>query len=70
MQIFITDWWLCPELYLRRPFSEHFSSRLDVLLEAKSKQGVQVPIGLVALILEIPFTLCFVLSIRFSIYEL
>ncbi|CAN1183476.1 Phospholipase D zeta 1 [Linum perenne] len=33
--------WLCPELYLRRPFQNHASSRLDALLEAKAKQGVQ-----------------------------
>ena len=43
MQIFITGWWLCPELYLRRPFQHHGSSRLDALLEARAKQGVQVP---------------------------
>lgn len=42
MQIFICGWWLCPELYLRRPFHAHASSRLDDLLEAKAKQGVQV----------------------------
>lgn len=42
MQIFITGWWLCPELYLRRPFQSNSSSRLDSLLEAKAKQGVQV----------------------------
>ena len=42
MQIFITDWWLCPELYLRRPFHVHGSSRLDSMLEAKAKEGVQV----------------------------
>lgn len=41
-EIFITGWWLCPELYLRRPFHEHASSRLDTLLEAKAKEGVQV----------------------------
>jgi phosphatidylserine/phosphatidylglycerophosphate/cardiolipin synthase-like enzyme len=41
-QIFITGWWLCPELYLRRPFEHHGSSRLDALLEARAKQGVQV----------------------------
>ncbi|KAK3160706.1 hypothetical protein QOZ80_1BG0063280 [Eleusine coracana subsp. coracana] len=41
-EIFITDWWLCPELYLRRPFHYHGSSRLDVLLESKAKQGVQI----------------------------
>ncbi|CAM8888686.1 unnamed protein product [Rhodiola kirilowii] len=41
-KIFITGWWLCPELYLRRPFQKHASSRLDSLLEAKAKQGVQI----------------------------
>lgn len=41
-EIFITDWWLCPELYLRRPFHAHESSRLDAILEAKAKQGVQI----------------------------
>ncbi|XP_072974720.1 phospholipase D zeta 1 isoform X1 [Typha angustifolia] len=55
-EIFITDWWLCPEVYLRRPFHLHESSRLDVLLEAKAKQGVQIYILLykeVALALKI-----------------
>lgn len=42
LQIYMTGWWLCPELYLRRPFHSHSSSRLDALLEAKAKQGVQV----------------------------
>ena len=42
MQIFICGWWLCPELYLQRPFHTHASSRLDNLLEEKAKQGVQV----------------------------
>ncbi|XWS57471.1 hypothetical protein CRYUN_Cryun09bG0176700 [Craigia yunnanensis] len=41
-EIFITGWWLCPELYLRRPFQSNSSSRLDALLEAKAKQGVQI----------------------------
>ncbi|WCJ26915.1 phospholipase D P1 [Euphorbia peplus] len=41
-EIFITGWWLCPELYLRRPFQSHSASRLDSLLEAKAKQGVQI----------------------------
>ncbi|XVE82197.1 hypothetical protein DITRI_Ditri15bG0128100 [Diplodiscus trichospermus] len=41
-EIFICGWWLCPELYLRRPFREHASSRLDALLEAKAKEGVQI----------------------------
>eukprot|EP00268_Persea_americana_P049344 TRINITY_DN5288_c0_g1_i2.p1 TRINITY_DN5288_c0_g1~~TRINITY_DN5288_c0_g1_i2.p1 ORF type:complete len:1115 (-),score=199.02 TRINITY_DN5288_c0_g1_i2:178-3522(-) len=55
-EIFITDWWLCPELYLRRPFHLHGSSRLDALLEAKARQGVQIYILLykeVALALKI-----------------
>ncbi|KAJ0015129.1 hypothetical protein Pint_19691 [Pistacia integerrima] len=41
-EIFITGWWLCPELYMRRPFRKHSSSRLDALIEAKAKQGVQI----------------------------
>lgn len=41
-EIFICGWWLCPDLYLRRPFDAHASSRLDALLEAKAKQGVQI----------------------------
>ncbi|XP_048236121.1 phospholipase D zeta 1 [Ricinus communis] len=41
-EIFITGWWLCPELYLRRPFDTHSFSRLDSLLEAKAKKGVQI----------------------------
>ncbi|KAK1291392.1 Phospholipase D p1 [Acorus calamus] len=55
-EIFITDWWLCPELYLRRPFHINGSSRLDALLEAKAKEGVQIYILLykeVALALKI-----------------
>jgi phospholipase D1/2 len=41
-EIFICGWWVCPELYLRRPFDPHTSSRLDNLLENKAKQGVQI----------------------------
>ncbi|XP_062175862.1 phospholipase D zeta 1 isoform X2 [Alnus glutinosa] len=55
-EIFICGWWLCPELYLRRPFHAHASSRLEDLLEAKAKQGVQIYILLykeVALALKI-----------------
>ncbi|KAF2313845.1 hypothetical protein GH714_018258 [Hevea brasiliensis] len=55
-EIFICGWWLCPELYLRRPFHAHASSRLDSLLETKAKQGVQIYILLykeVALALKI-----------------
>ncbi|XAR48677.1 Phospholipase D [Bertholletia excelsa] len=55
-EIYVCGWWLCPELYLRRPFHIHASSRLDALLEAKAKQGVQIYILLykeVALALKI-----------------
>lgn len=55
-EIFICGWWLCPELYLRRPFHAHASSRLETLLEEKAKQGVQIYILLykeVALALKI-----------------
>lgn len=45
MQIFICGWWVCPELYMRRPFHANAASRLDALLEAKAKQGVQVPLS-------------------------
>ncbi|XP_010546749.1 PREDICTED: phospholipase D zeta 2 [Tarenaya hassleriana] len=41
-EIFMTGWWLCPELYLRRPFQDHASSRLDSLLEAKAREGVKI----------------------------
>ncbi|XP_048497428.1 phospholipase D zeta 1 [Beta vulgaris subsp. vulgaris] len=55
-EIFICGWWVCPELYLRRPFKDYASSRLDALLEAKAKEGVQIYILLykeVALALKI-----------------
>ncbi|KAL8162836.1 hypothetical protein V2J09_014325 [Rumex salicifolius] len=55
-EIFICGWWVCPELYLRRPFQDNSASRLDALLEAKAKQGVQIYILLykeVALALKI-----------------
>ncbi|RZB68832.1 Phospholipase D zeta 2, partial [Glycine soja] len=42
LEIFITGWWLCPELYLRRPFDSFSTSRLDSLLEEKANQGVQI----------------------------
>ncbi|KAG9048406.1 Phospholipase D1 [Tulasnella sp. UAMH 9824] len=39
-RIYIHDWWLSPELYLRRPGQEHF--RLDRLLQRKAEQGVKI----------------------------
>lgn len=41
-EIFIRGWWICPELYLKRPI-EHFpQSRLDRVLEKAAKRGVKV----------------------------
>ncbi|KAJ9108157.1 hypothetical protein QFC20_003518 [Naganishia adeliensis] len=40
--IFIMDWWLSPELYLRRPPAEHQDFRLDRLLKRKAEQGVKI----------------------------
>lgn len=57
LQIFITGWWLCPELYLRRPFQSHASSRLDSLLEAKAKEGVQVHMKIITLIFIMYFVI-------------
>ena len=34
-EIFITDWWLCPEILLRRP-SKDLQYRLDKVLIKKS----------------------------------
>lgn len=40
--IFILDWWLTPELYLRRPPAKHPEWRLDKVLKRKAEQGVKV----------------------------
>ncbi|KAJ6550871.1 phospholipase D [Mycena vulgaris] len=42
--IFIQDWWLTPELYLRRPPAYHPEWRLDRLLKRKAEEGVKVHI--------------------------
>ncbi|KAK4057861.1 Phospholipase D1 [Microbotryomycetes sp. JL221] len=41
-RIFIHDWWLSPELYLRRPPAENEHWRLDRLLQRKAEEGVQI----------------------------
>ncbi|CDW58921.1 phospholipase D1, partial [Trichuris trichiura] len=41
-EIFITDWWLSPEIYLKRPAIEGRRWRLDELLKRKAEQGVHV----------------------------
>ncbi|WOO77674.1 Phospholipase D1 [Vanrija pseudolonga] len=40
--IMILDWWLTPELYLRRPAAYFPEWRLDRLLKRKAEQGVKV----------------------------
>ncbi|EHK22401.1 uncharacterized protein TRIVIDRAFT_81710 [Trichoderma virens Gv29-8] len=40
--IYILDWWLSPELYLRRPPSRNQQYRLDVMLQAAAERGVKV----------------------------
>ncbi|WFD30103.1 phospholipase D [Malassezia sp. CBS 17886] len=39
-RIYIHDWWLSPELYLRRPGTLEW--RLDYLLQRKAREGVQI----------------------------
>lgn len=42
--IYILDWWLSPELYLRRPPSRNEQYRLDNMLKAAAERGVKVKI--------------------------
>jgi phospholipase D1/2 len=42
--IWILDWWLSPELYLRRPPSANSKYRLDTMLLAAAERGVKVNI--------------------------
>jgi len=38
----LQDWWLTPELYLRRPPAHYPEWRLDKLLKRKAEQGVKI----------------------------
>jgi phospholipase D1/2 len=40
--IYILDWWLSPELYLRRPPARNAQYRLDAMLKAAAERGVMV----------------------------
>lgn len=40
--IYIHDWWLSPELYLRRPANGNQDWRIDRLLQRKANQGVKI----------------------------
>lgn len=45
-EIFIRGWWVCPELFLRRPIENYPESRLDKVLEKAAKRGVKIHIVL------------------------
>ncbi|OLL21743.1 Phospholipase D1 [Neolecta irregularis DAH-3] len=40
--IYIHDWWLSPELHLRRPAAHSYRWRLDRLLQKKAEEGVKI----------------------------
>uniref|UniRef100_A0A1A8MBK0 Phospholipase n=1 Tax=Nothobranchius pienaari TaxID=704102 RepID=A0A1A8MBK0_9TELE len=40
-EIFITDWWLSPEVFLKRPATNNYW-RLDEILKRKAEQGIKV----------------------------
>uniref|UniRef100_A0A8D3D819 Phospholipase n=1 Tax=Scophthalmus maximus TaxID=52904 RepID=A0A8D3D819_SCOMX len=41
-EIFITDWWLSPEIFLKRPVVEGNRWRLDCILKRKAQQGIKI----------------------------
>jgi phospholipase D1/2 len=41
-EIFITDWWLSPEIYMKRPALDGDYWRLDKLLQRKAAQGIKI----------------------------
>eukprot|EP00066_Takifugu_rubripes_P006403 XP_003971177.1 PREDICTED: phospholipase D2 [Takifugu rubripes] len=40
-EIYITDWWLSPEVFLKRPATDNYW-RLDTILKRKAEQGIKV----------------------------
>lgn len=40
--IYIHDWWLSPELYMRRPLHPNQKYRLDRILQEKAQEGVKI----------------------------
>jgi phospholipase D1/2 len=40
--IYIADWWLSPELFMRRPPVEHQEWRLDQILKRRAEAGVKI----------------------------
>ncbi|XP_071779656.1 phospholipase D1 [Centroberyx gerrardi] len=43
-EIFITAWWLSPEIFLKRPVVDGNTWRLDYILKRKAEQGVKVSV--------------------------
>ncbi|KAF2462067.1 hypothetical protein BDY21DRAFT_412544 [Lineolata rhizophorae] len=43
-EIWILDWWLSPELYLRRPPAKNEQYRIDRMLQAAAERGVKIKI--------------------------
>jgi phospholipase D1/2 len=41
-EIFIGSWWICPELYMKRPMAEGDKWRLDQMLCRAAKRGVHI----------------------------
>uniref|UniRef100_A0A667ZQX4 phospholipase D n=1 Tax=Myripristis murdjan TaxID=586833 RepID=A0A667ZQX4_9TELE len=41
-EIFITAWWLSPEIFLKRPVVDGNTWRLDYILKRKAEQGVKI----------------------------
>ncbi|XP_035263647.1 phospholipase D1 isoform X1 [Anguilla anguilla] len=41
-EIFITGWWLSPEIFLKRPVVDGNTWRLDYILKRKAEQGVKI----------------------------
>lgn len=52
-EIYIADWWLCPEIFLKRP-TDDTQYRLDKILLKKAKEGVKI---FILLYKEITFAL-------------
>ncbi|XP_053473533.1 phospholipase D1-like [Ictalurus furcatus] len=53
-EIFITDWWLSPEIFLKERPAQNNQWRLDQILKRKAEAGVKV---YVLLYKEVPFTI-------------
>ncbi|KAG0259752.1 hypothetical protein BG011_002401 [Mortierella polycephala] len=41
-EIYIADWWLSPQLYLRRPPEDNEEFRLDRMLKKKAEEGIMI----------------------------